>query len=136
LRAQALISTVRDIRAAGITGLTAIAAELRRRKVPAARGGKWHPATVARLLSRLESDTVRIRVDRATLQQHLEEAESRVERGLRNIAHQREIISILKRGGHDATAAKGFLRRLESAQQRDIVDRDQLIKELAASRID
>jgi hypothetical protein len=45
-------------------------------------------------------------MDRATLEQLLQEAESLPHRGERNIAHQREVIGTLERGGHDATAAK------------------------------
>jgi hypothetical protein len=59
-------------------------------------------------------------MDRATLEHFLREAESLLHRGERNIAHQREVIGTLERGGHDATAAKMFLRRLESAQARHI----------------
>ena len=70
-------------------------------------------------------------MDRAALQQLLREAESLLHRGEQNIAHQREAIGTLERGGHDATAAKMFLRRLESAQARHIADRNRLFKELA-----
>jgi hypothetical protein len=72
-------------------------------------------------------------MNRATLQQLLREAEGLLQRGERNIAHQREVIGTLERGGHDATAAKMFLRRLESAQARHIADRNRLFKELADS---
>ena len=70
-------------------------------------------------------------MDRATLEQLLQEAESLLHRGEWNIAHQREVIGTLERGGHDATAAKMFLRRLESAHARHIADRNRLFKELA-----
>jgi hypothetical protein len=69
-------------------------------------------------------------MDRATLEQLLQEAESVLHRGERNIAYQREVIGTLERGGHDATAAKMFLRRLESWQARHIADRNRLFKEL------
>jgi hypothetical protein len=69
-------------------------------------------------------------MERATLEQLLHEAESLLHRGERNIAHQREMISTLERGGHDATAAKMFLRRLESSQVRHIADRNRLFKQL------
>ena len=69
-------------------------------------------------------------MDRATHEQLLQEAESLLHRGERNIAHQREVIGTLERGGHDATAAKMFLRRLESAQARHIADRNRLFKQL------
>jgi hypothetical protein len=69
-------------------------------------------------------------MDRATLEQLLQEAESLLHHGQRNIAHQREVIGTLERGGHDAIAAKMFLRRLESAQARHIAARNRLFKEL------
>jgi hypothetical protein len=53
-------------------------------------------------------------MDRATLEDHLQEAESLLQRGELNIAFQREMIAKLELGGHDVTAAKLFLRRLES----------------------
>ena len=67
-------------------------------------------------------------MDRATLELLLREAESLLQRGEQNIAHQREVIGTLERGGHDATAAKMFLRRLESAQARHVADRNRLFK--------
>ena len=70
-------------------------------------------------------------MDRAELERRLQEAECHVERGAQNIAHQREMVGTLERGGHDATAAKMFLRRLESWQVRHIADRNRLFKELA-----
>ena len=70
-------------------------------------------------------------MDRAELERRLQEAECHVKRGEQNIAHQREMVGTLERGGHDATAAKMFLRRLESWQARYIADRNRLFKELA-----
>lgn len=46
---------IEDIRAGGVTGLRGIAAELNARGILTARGGKWHPATVANILKRLEA---------------------------------------------------------------------------------
>ena len=69
-------------------------------------------------------------MDRAALEQLLRETEGLLQRGERNIAHQREVIGTLEGGGHDATAAKMFLRRLESVQARHIADRNRLFKEL------
>ena len=69
-------------------------------------------------------------MDRAALEQLLQEAESLLHRGEQNIA-QREVIETPARGGHDATAAKMLLRRLESAHARHIADRNRLFKELA-----
>jgi hypothetical protein len=69
-------------------------------------------------------------MDRTALEQRLQEAESLIHRGEQSIALQREMIGTLERGGHDATAAKMFLRRLESAQARH-ADRKRLFRELA-----
>jgi hypothetical protein len=54
IRVKALAPTIRDIKAAGIVTLKAIASELNARGVPAPRGGKWYRTTVHRLLRRLE----------------------------------------------------------------------------------
>ena len=70
-------------------------------------------------------------MDRAALKQLLRVAESLLHRGERNIAHQCEVIGTLERGGHDAAAAKMFLRRLESQQARHVADRNRLFKQLA-----
>jgi hypothetical protein len=69
-------------------------------------------------------------MDRATLEQLLQEAESLLHRGERNITHQREVIGTLERAGQDAALAKSFLRRLESRQARHIADRNRLFKQL------
>ena len=53
-RAQALQSTVRDIETAGFVRLKDITEELNRRDAPTLRGAtRWHPSSVARLLTRL-----------------------------------------------------------------------------------
>ncbi len=70
-------------------------------------------------------------MDRAELELRLQEAESHVERGERNIAHQRAVIATLERGGHDAKAAQMFLRRLECAQAKYVAERSRFFKELA-----
>ena len=61
----------------------------------------------------------------------LQEAGSLLHRGEKSIAHQREVIETLARGGHDATAAKMLLRRLESGHARRIAGRNRLFMELA-----
>jgi hypothetical protein len=45
---------VEDMRANGTVTLLAIAAELNERQILTARGGKWHPTSVKRLLERAE----------------------------------------------------------------------------------
>jgi hypothetical protein len=52
-QAKALASTIRALQVEGLASLSAIARELNAREIPSARGGKWHPATVNRLLHRL-----------------------------------------------------------------------------------
>jgi hypothetical protein len=69
-------------------------------------------------------------MDRATLEDLLQEAESLLQRGELSIAFQREVIAKLERGGHNVTAAKLFLRRLEGQQARHIADRNRLFQQL------
>lgn len=52
--AQALRETLAEIRAAGITSTNGIADELNQRRIATPRGGKWYPASVARLTARLD----------------------------------------------------------------------------------
>ena len=52
-RANALASTLRELRAAGFVSRRALADQLNRRGVPTAHGGRWHYTTVVRMLSRL-----------------------------------------------------------------------------------
>jgi hypothetical protein len=55
-RAQALLSTVHEIQAAGFVRLKDITDELNRRDVsPARRGNRWYRSGVARLLTRLRA---------------------------------------------------------------------------------
>ena len=68
---------------------------------------------------------------RALLQRHLEEAESRVERGQRNVDRQREAVVDLERDDQDATISKALLKIFEKANEIHVADRDRLIKELA-----
>jgi hypothetical protein len=67
----------------------------------------------------------------ANLKHLLEDAEMRVQRGQRNIDHQREVISALELDGQDATIAKALLKIFEKANEIHVADRDRLIKELA-----
>lgn len=58
-RAKALADMVRDIRKGGVTSLPGIAAELTKRGAKTARGGRWHPSSVSRLLARVDGMTVK-----------------------------------------------------------------------------
>ena len=51
--AESLRNTVEKIMEAGTTSLSGIAKELNAQKIKTARGGKWHPSSVKRLLERL-----------------------------------------------------------------------------------
>lgn len=53
-RADKLARTIADIQAAGFTSTPAIARELNARGILTPRGGSWHPASVGRLLGRLQ----------------------------------------------------------------------------------
>jgi hypothetical protein len=53
-RAIALASTIRALQARGLVSFAAIARGLNKREIPAARGSKWQPSSVERLLRRLE----------------------------------------------------------------------------------
>jgi Recombinase len=48
-----LVSTIRELRAAGFVARRALVEELNRRRIPTARGGSWHYTTVVRMLTRL-----------------------------------------------------------------------------------
>lgn len=55
--AESLCGTLTEIQATGKTSWKAIATELNRLGVPTPRGGNWHPASVARLVRRLQRMT-------------------------------------------------------------------------------
>lgn len=54
-RAERYRNELKDVLASGYLSFSAIAAELNRREVEAPRGGRWYPASVARLQDRLQS---------------------------------------------------------------------------------
>ena len=70
-------------------------------------------------------------MDRTTLKQLLQEADTLLWRGELGIANQREIIAALEQRGEDASAEKMRLRRLESRHARHIADRNRMFKQLA-----
>jgi len=53
-RAKSLASTIRALQAKGLVSFNAIAHTLNKREIPTALGGRWHPASVSRLLERWE----------------------------------------------------------------------------------
>lgn len=52
-RAEGLRATVQDIQRGGVISLAGIAQELNAQQIKTARGGKWHPSSVKRLVKRL-----------------------------------------------------------------------------------
>ena len=70
---------------------------------------------------------------RANVKHLLEDAEMRVQRGQRNIDHQRKVVSALERDGQDATKAKALLKLFEKAHAIHAADRSRLIKRLEKS---
>jgi len=52
-RAESLRTTVQDIQRGGVISLAGIAHELNAQQIKTARGGKWHPSSIRRLLERL-----------------------------------------------------------------------------------
>ena len=52
-RVAALAATIRELMTAGFVSQCALADELNRRGIPAARGGSWHRTSVVRVLLRL-----------------------------------------------------------------------------------
>lgn len=54
-QAEALRSTIEELRLLGYTTHEKIAARLNARNIPTRRGGKWHPTSVKRLVDRLAS---------------------------------------------------------------------------------
>jgi len=70
-------------------------------------------------------------MDRASLVQLLDEAETLLYRGELQLAHQFELIGALQRSGRDTALARLQLRRLESRQARHMAERNRLFKQLA-----
>jgi hypothetical protein len=64
MRAEALRSTILEVRTPGFVSGKGIARELNARAIPTAAGSKWHPTTVTRLLKRLA------RLDRLSNSRH------------------------------------------------------------------
>ena len=68
-------------------------------------------------------------MERAHLQRYLEEADSRIQRGQRNVDHQRKAVSDLEGKNRDATIAKALLRMFEKALTVHVADRNRLLEE-------
>ncbi len=71
-------------------------------------------------------------MDRALILSYLKAAEEHVANGERRIAKHCNLLSTLKRAGHDTTSAIALLREMEKTQAQHNADRDRLLAELAA----
>jgi hypothetical protein len=71
-------------------------------------------------------------MDRATLEQHLAQAEGHVALGLKHIARQHEIIAKMELAGHDTTVPRSLLATFEDVQVTHETDRDRIRAALAA----
>ena len=69
MRAKALASILHSLRAAGFVSHRAMAHELNVRKIPSARGGRWHRPTVSRVLARLGGQKILVK-DPSPASQH------------------------------------------------------------------
>jgi hypothetical protein len=72
-------------------------------------------------------------MDRATLIQHLIEAESLVSLADVIVAQQRQLITDMERDGLDTKLALSLLAEFEEYLSQEIADRDRLKAELAAT---
>ena len=70
-------------------------------------------------------------MDRATITEHLAQTERHVAQGDHHVARQRELVTELEDGGHDAALARRLLMKFEELQSLHIADRDRLRRELA-----
>jgi hypothetical protein len=70
-------------------------------------------------------------MERATLKEHLRQAEEHVALGRQHISRQKEIIADLERGDHNTDAARRLLTTFEHTQKMHEADRDRLVGELA-----
>jgi uncharacterized membrane protein len=68
--------------------------------------------------------------DRTTILKHLEQARRHVAEAEQRVAHQREIVAQLARGGHDTYEAKRLLDQFEQTRTLQVADRNRLEKEL------
>ena len=66
-------------------------------------------------------------MDRATLQRQLARAEEHIQRGIKHVERQREVVGRLKRKGLSTNRAKGMLGALNASLRRCQADRDRLL---------
>jgi len=70
-------------------------------------------------------------MDKAMMQDHLEQARRHVADGDKHVARQRKLVAKLDRDGHDSSEARRLLQQFEELQRLHIGDRDRLVKKLA-----
>lgn len=63
----------------------------------------------------------------------LEQAQRDVLEGEEKLSRQKELIQVLKHGGHDIAVATEILRAFEMSQRCSVADRDNLLKQMAAA---
>jgi hypothetical protein len=66
----------------------------------------------------------------STIRKELAEAENWAAQGRAHVAHQREVVDILERDGHDTTQAKELLKTLQETQDLHEASVERLTKEL------
>jgi hypothetical protein len=94
-RAAELAPTIADIRAAGVTSLRGIAAEMNRRGMPTLSGrGEWQGVQVRRVIARLAGGSAIMA--RATRRQAKAAATARKARTARAVARAADLASIIK----------------------------------------
>jgi hypothetical protein len=74
-----------------------------------------------------------IRMNRATIERRLQEAEQHIARGGERITRQHEIIATLERDGRNTRGAKELLVILEETQHQHIATRERILDELQSS---
>jgi len=71
-------------------------------------------------------------MDRRFLEEHLAMAERHVAEGEVHLLRQRQLVSDLRRSGHDTTESEKFLAQLEAMQVMHLEHRDRLRLELGS----
>ncbi len=69
-------------------------------------------------------------MDRAMLQNHLDEAERHIAQGERHIAEQEQIVARLARLGHDTGEARKLLDNFYACQMQHLQHRSRILRDL------
>jgi hypothetical protein len=76
---------------------------------------------------------LRCGMDRATIEEHLEQARRHVAEGEEHVARQQQIVDELERDGHDTTQAREVLKVFEETLATHVADQERLEQELASA---